>query len=65
MKVLEFKPDPKATEEIFDIIKGKSFLAISLDHENTIHYHRVNLSNADAVFMLECMKNAIVNGDAE
>ena len=62
MKVVKFEPDKIQAQAIFDELKGKPFLAISLKDDNTLNYHRLHVSRVEMVYMLEAMKTDIFNG---
>lgn len=49
------------SENIFNNIKGKRFLVVSIDKNHTIDYFWNNLSNYEIIFLLEYAKQLIMN----
>jgi len=52
------------SREIFESLKGKRFIAISIDNfENTVEYFVNSLTNEEIVYGCEFIKNEIFNGE--
>jgi hypothetical protein len=70
LKILKFeKPAKEDAPGIFEELKGRKFMAVSVsaedDESKTFKYHVNHMSAEEAIYACNLMINAVLNGDME